>query len=111
MHQWCSTEAYDWLEAAHTGYRRLLRPVSHCRGFWFDKRAIKCRITDTFQGAGEHRVEWYYHFDHGLEVQRPQDTFVVARAPGIELGIRMVADSPLTTEILAGWVSRRYGIK
>ena len=111
VHQWCSTEAYDWLEAEHTGYRRLPRPVSHRRGFWFDKRAMNCRITDTFQGAGEHRVEWYYHFDHGIEVQQAHEALVVARAHGIELGIRVVTESPLSTEILDGWVSRRYGIK
>lgn len=111
VHQWHSTETYDWLEAEHTGYRRLPRPVSHRREFWFDKRAIKCRITDTLYGAGEHRAEWYYHFDHGIEVQQAQDTFVVASARGIELGIRVVADSPLTTEILDGWVSWRYGVK
>jgi hypothetical protein len=44
-------------------------------------------------------------------VQQVQAAFIVARAHGIELGIRVVADSPLTTEILDGWVSRRYGIK
>jgi uncharacterized heparinase superfamily protein len=111
VHQWCSTETYDWLEAEHTGYRRLSRPVSHRRGFWFDKRSIKCRITDRFQGPGEHRVEWYYHFDHGVEVQQAQETLVMARADGIELGIQVVSESPLTTEILDGWVSRRYGMK
>jgi hypothetical protein len=111
VHAWRSTAECDWLEAEHTGYHRLPQPVTHRRAFRFEKRLEKLHITDVLQGRGEHRAEWYFHFDHGIAVERLEDVTFVARARGAKLFLRIVGECPVTPAILDGWVSRQYGIK
>ena len=93
VHDWRSTDAYDWLDAEHTGYQRLARPVSHRRTFHFDKRAIAWRITDVLESAGEHTAEWFFHFDPGIAVEQVGDLTFKAWGHGQEL--YMIIESAL----------------
>ena len=111
IHGWCSTGERDWLDAEHTGYRRLPRPVSHRRIFCFDKRANTLEVTDILHGAGEHTAEWYFHYDHGLEIERKSDSLVLAHSGEVTLEMIITSRNPLTISIQEGWVSRRYGEK
>jgi Heparinase II/III-like protein/Heparinase II/III N-terminus len=111
VHQWRTTVDYDWVDAEHTGYHRLSRPVSHRRIFRFDKRLERLQIIDTLKGAGTHTAAWYFHFDHGIDVEHGDVDSFVARADGVTLLLQVNSDSPFVAEIENGWISRSYGVK
>lgn len=111
IHRWHSTDERDLLDAEHSGYRRLVCPVSHRRMFSFDKRANTLEVTDTLRGAGEHIAEWYFHYDHGVDVERTSDSLFLAHSGGVTLHMTVTSTHPLNTAIEEGWVSRSYGTK
>jgi hypothetical protein len=111
VQQWCSTADYDWLDAEHTGYRRLPRPVSHRRTFRLDKRKERVQIIDTLRGVGEHTVAWYFHFDYGIDVEIVSDHIFVANAGTITLLMQVAPECPIRAEMQDGWISRGYGTK
>jgi Heparinase II/III-like protein/Heparinase II/III N-terminus len=111
VHRWHSASDHDFLEAEHTGYQRLSQPVSHRRAFLFDKRSAQLFITDTLTGAGQHTVDWYFHFDYQVDVQSVGKGTFLACAGGTNLLLRVFALDPLKAQIQDGWVSRSYGVK
>jgi hypothetical protein len=111
VHAWCSTADYDWLDAEHTGYLRLLQPVTHRRTFRLETHLENLHITDILHGRGEHRAEWYFHFDHGIEIEPLEGHSFAAHARETKLFLRIFAECPITPELLDGWVSRQYGVK
>ena len=111
IYQWYSTEERDVLDAGHTGYHRLAQPVSHRRRFCFDKHSNALEITDTLSGAGEHKAEWYFHYDHGVTVERLTDSLFVARSGETILQMIVTSTHPFTSTIQDGWVSRSYGTR
>ncbi|HSE91087.1 MAG TPA: alginate lyase family protein [Candidatus Binatia bacterium] len=111
VHRWHSTMDHDWLDAEHTGYLRLPRPVTHRRAFRFDKLNDKLEIADTLTGSGEHRAAWYFHFDHGISVKAANENVFLAAAGEVTLAVRVTSDSPFLAEICEGWISRSYGTR
>jgi hypothetical protein len=111
IHRWHSTGESDFLEVEHTGYRRLSQGVSHRRVFAFDKRANILEITDTLRGAGQHTAEWYFHYDHGVDIERINDSLVLAHSNGVTLQMAVASTVPLNTTVQEAWVSRSYGTK
>jgi hypothetical protein len=37
--------------------------------FRFEKRTGTWEITDVLTGTGEHTAEWFFHFEHGIELE------------------------------------------
>jgi Heparinase II/III-like protein/Heparinase II/III N-terminus len=111
VHRWHTTGENDWLDAEHSGYRRLLPPVSHWRRFGFDKCANTLEVTDTLRGTGEHNAEWNFHFDHGIDVERKSDSLFLAYSGDVTVQITVTSTHPLHSTIEEGWVSRSYGTK
>jgi hypothetical protein len=111
IHRWHTSDEYDFLDAEHTGYRRLPSPVSHRREFHFDKRSRIIEVHDTLRGHGEHEAEWYFHFDHGVELERMTDSVFLAHADGVMLRLTITSTTALEAIVQDGWVSRCYGRK
>jgi uncharacterized heparinase superfamily protein len=111
VHRWCTTSDYDLLDAEHTGYHRLPHPVSHRRIFRLAKRAGILFITDILTGMGEHTADWYFHFNHQIEIQALSPDTYLARADGRELLLHVDIAPASEAEIRDGWVSPSYGIK
>jgi Heparinase II/III-like protein len=111
IHLWHTTGECDRLDAEHTGYHRLAGSVSHRRVFCFDKRANTVEVTDTLRGRGEHSAEWYFHYDHGVDVERINDSLFLAHSGGVTLQMALESTLSLDTTVEEGWVSRRYGQK
>jgi Heparinase II/III-like protein/Heparinase II/III N-terminus len=109
VHEWNSTPERDWLDVEHTGYTRLTRAVWHRRIFLFEKRTGTWAISDMLVGAGDHTADWYFHFDHGIEVEVVGWGRVRTSCEGTNLAIVARSSMPLALEIDEGWVSRRYG--
>jgi hypothetical protein len=111
IHRWLTSGDYDALDAEHTGYHRLACPVTHRRNFHLNKRNDTVRITDALTGVGEHCAEWYFHFDHGVDVDQTGDSVFHARSGDVTLQIEITSTLSLKAVIEEGWVSRSYGTK
>ena len=56
--KWESNEEYDLFVGEHYGYERLSNPVVHRREIRYYKKQGRWKITDRFEGEGEHSFEW-----------------------------------------------------
>ncbi|MGC1726578.1 MAG: alginate lyase family protein [Candidatus Acidiferrales bacterium] len=56
-----SNPEYVTVEAEHDGYARLPDPVIHRRAVGFDRSAGSVRVEDSFQCAGRHEIEIFFH--------------------------------------------------
>ena len=65
--KWESNSNMDLVTAVHNGYARLPEPVMHERTVIFDKLNEKWIIKDIITGKGDHSVEWFFHFDVGID--------------------------------------------
>jgi hypothetical protein len=57
------------LEAEHDGYARLQDPVTHRRSVFFDRTNGNVSINDSFQCAGRHEVELFFHMHEEAAVR------------------------------------------
>jgi hypothetical protein len=111
VHGWCSTPERDWLDVEHTGYTRLAQPVRHRRTFLFEKQTGLWKIEDIVTGPNKHTVDWYFHFDHGIDLEAVDEQTFSTRCLGTNLEIIVHAEIPIRPQIVDGWVSRKYGHK
>jgi hypothetical protein len=56
-----SNSEYVTIEAEHDGYERLPDPVIHRRSLGFDRATGSIRMEDSFQCAGRHEIEIFFH--------------------------------------------------
>ena len=112
VHSWTSTEAYDMLEASHSGYERLSPPITHRRQILFMKGGRYFLVRDQFIGTGEHTFDLYFHLAP-VPMEGPKEDFSLAtRSPeGANLMLRPVDTELLGVEVLEGWVSPSFGVK
>ncbi len=108
--RWETDPAQDRFAARHNGYRRLDPPVVHERAIRFDKAGRRWQIDDAVRGGGEHRLEWFFHFAPGIELEIGPGG-VTTRCPGTRLSLAFSAAFPLQLEVEEGWVSRAYGAR
>lgn len=81
---WRSKEQFDYLEAAHDGYRALAAPAVHTRSVLFIKGAYWI-VRDQVETAGEHRYDLNFHFaaDAAPTIEKAADgtSIISERAP------------------------------
>jgi len=108
---WESTAERDVLDAEHYAYQRLDAPVTHRRVVTFDKREGYWVIRDIFTGEGNHRFEFFFNFDAGLEIALDANNRAIARDERAVLTIVPVCDYELEATIEPRWISPAYGIR
>jgi hypothetical protein len=91
-------------EGEHSGYRRI--GVMHQRQF--EKQASGWLIRDVVTGAGEHELEWFFHFapECQLKVEGSCVQTTFADGPNIRLE---TTNNQLPITVTDGWVSPTYG--
>lgn len=101
------------VEAWHTGYGRLPKPVTHRRRAALDAQGLL--LDDYLWGNGRHAVELLFHFDSQVVVLRDELGFIV-RGPRRDW--RLTLDERLDAELYRGdetsfhgWQSRRLNHK
>jgi len=95
-------------QGAHSGYRRLARPVTPVRTIELDRVAHRLVVLDELEGDGEHRVEIPLQLAPGVEASE-LERGTVALSPGFLVTWGDPGDWAL--EVGNGWVSQRYGVK
>lgn len=78
----------------------MLDRVSHC-----------LLIEDSFEGAGEHLFEIFFHFFPGIRVDRLAASSFHALASASEIQVDFIGEQPWLFEVRDGFVSERYGRK
>jgi hypothetical protein len=101
-HHWLTNEHLDWIDAAHDGYQRLPAPITHRRQVLFVKPSYWV-VIDRLEGAGEHTLDWLFHFTPGQAVHLGAGGQAWAGAPGgPSLTLLPVSGLALEAEIIAG---------
>jgi uncharacterized heparinase superfamily protein len=112
VNKWDSTQQKDFLDAEHNGYKRLMKPVTHRRQFYFDKTQNYWVIRDLITGNGQHALSWYFHFDAGIDlIIRNGVTVETLCNEGANLILQATDSQPVWLELEKGWVSPSYGLK
>ena len=109
-----TTPERDFLEAEHTGYRRLRPPVSHRRKINYEKTERRWSIADTMQGGGQWSIATCFHLAPNLAPRATApNRFVVATRKGcyVEFVIRPATGATAHWEMTEGWISPSYGKK
>jgi len=97
------------LAAEHHGYWRLPGGVVHRRRLVLAGRRL--RVEDEIFGTGEHRLEWYYHFDPACKVRLEENVGWVWH-PGGGVRLELARGVNWTFErggASAGWHSASFG--
>ena len=111
VHEWSSTTEFDCLDAEHFSYDGSHLPFRHRRRFLFNKHALEWEITDALFGSGGHHVDWYFHLDHGIDLEWCDERRVKMQCGRTVVEMRIKAELPFSVETIDGWISRKYGEK
>lgn len=111
INKWKSSTNYDFFDGEHTGYQRLLEPVTHRRTVLFDKIKSFWEIDDYLTGKGKHKIEWYFHFDIDIDFNINENTITTNCFDRNNIFIEFVVEKNLLIEKQEGWVSKAYGEK
>ncbi len=109
----------DVFVGAHSGYRRLPRPVTPVRTVRLDKTRHSLVVIDRFEGEGEHAVRIPYHLAPGVDPIEEERGQWRLKAGGREF--LLVFDNGeaggedenggWAVSLGEGWVSPSYGVK
>ncbi len=111
IERWESGPEVDFLEAVHDGYRRLPGAVIHRRQVLFDKQGALWIVRDRVEGAGEHDLDWHFHFgDVHVEIANEHD-LTASGEHGARLLILPLEPKGMALQLYDGWVSPRYGVR
>jgi hypothetical protein len=89
----------------YSGQIEHIRELAHPRpGVW--------ELVDKFTGHDEHRLEWFFHFAPGLDLQldEGEHTFTVLKE-GCPFLIVHMPDDGIRSQLRDTWFSYQYGVK
>ena len=99
----------DRFTGAHSGYRRLVPPITPVRTIELDHARHSLQIHDAFEGAGHHRFEVPLHLAPGVTALLLAPGVVELRADDRSFELRWRPTEAWAFEIGAGRVSPSYG--
>ncbi len=105
------------IEAEHDGYARLQDPVTHRRNICFDRTTGNLSIADSFQCAGRHQVDLFFHMHEEAVVRAVGDGEAQVEWRGRQI-VFTLPDRNGDWEVVRGsenpklgWRSRRFNQK
>ncbi len=120
---WQPGDDADRFVGAHSGYRRLARPLTPVRAVTLDKRRHRLVIVDAFediapvggagagQGDGAHHLRVPYHLAPGVEVEAGEAGVWRLTTPAGDFLLAALDVESWSAALGDGWVSPRYGVK
>ena len=102
-----------FIEALHTGYRRLKSPVTHKRAVFQSNGNFIVR--DSFEGSGHHEYELHYHL-HPDAIAKDDGQWWHIRRNNAVIHMKMLHGDSFQyvsgqERSLLGWYSPSYGLK
>ena len=102
----------DLLVAAHSGYHRLLSPVTPIRLFALDKHTHSLIVSDDFEGNSEHFVQIPFHLSVGTSIAKKENgIWELVTISGTVFTFICSSPEKWESSIRDGWISPSYGIK
>ncbi|MCB0213795.1 MAG: alginate lyase family protein, partial [Anaerolineae bacterium] len=83
LHQWITSDHFDFVDGSHNGYMRLPEGVTHRRRIFFVKPEYWI-VIDTVTGSGEHTYDNYFHLMPNAVVQINQESQQVRATGGVD---------------------------
>jgi len=105
--EWKITDAIDILEAEHSAYAGLERPVIHRRRFQFEKQQSTLTIDDTFLGSGGASIEIFFHIHPSNSVAMLEKNRYLVKSA--RAAMEIATSHP--AEVQEGWYSPSYGVR
>jgi hypothetical protein len=113
VQHWIRGHTFDLLAAEHSGYKRLVPPVTHCRWIVYLKPHFSF-VRDVVDGKGDHVLELNWHLAPGFAWEQETATAFLA-ASGADarctLTLLLAEGRNCSRNIRQGWDSRAYGKK
>lgn len=119
LHEWITTQQFDFVDGSHDGYARLRCPIVHRRQIFFAKPEYWV-ILDLLTGQGQHRFDLYFHLMPDAQVALDPLSGTAHISYGDSVGLLICpancADSQVevitgSLNPIQGWVSRHSGEK
>lgn len=119
LHQWLSSDYFDFVDGSHDGYERLAEPITHRRQIFFAKPEYWV-VIDSLMGQSKHCFDFYFHLPPDLATRLEPNSGLLCAGNGDGAGLII---APLTsnkleaslitgaTEPIQGWVSFFSGEK
>ncbi len=112
--QWITSDRFDLFEGSHSGYQRLPEPVVHRRWIFYLKPHFWL-VRDLAEGAGEHRLEIFWHFPPYFVPSYTPPGFTLKQEAGPGGDARGLVVIPVekhgwSQEIRRGHTSSAYGV-
>ena len=99
----------DRLRIGHTGYERLQNPVTVWRTFELDHRTHTLKISDAFEGHGEHLVEVALHLAFGVSASCSSN-YVTLQADDRYFNVTWLVPDDWHVSIEDSRISPSYGV-
>jgi uncharacterized heparinase superfamily protein len=100
----------DRFTGAHTGYQRLVPPVTPVRTIELDHARHALLVRDSFEASGRHRYEVPLHLAPGVEASGRAPGLVELRAAGRRFELTWEPAEAWPLEIGTGRVAPSYGV-
>jgi len=112
VNKWEISAEYDFLDAQHSGYRRLKKPIIHRRLIFFDKQKKYWIVKDIMTGKGFYQFNLYFHLPPStVKLDEEFSLVVKTNLEAANLAITPLLTKKVSTSIEERWVSYQYGIK
>jgi hypothetical protein len=105
---WQSDTERDILDAEHSGYACLTKPVTHRRIFTFEKVEGFWILEDRFNGEGKHLFEFFFNFDTEIKISLGEQNRVIAVGAKAGLAIVPIGNLPFERRVTRRFVSLSY---
>ncbi len=106
---WTTSDVKDTFQGSHSGYQRLMHPVTPVRTITLDHQRHALEVVDEFEGEGEHETRIPLHLAAGVEVEQIHKSEVRLTQSGKTFTLRWDAPADWTFSIEPARVSSTYG--
>lgn len=104
------TNLQDIFEVSHSGYERLLNPVTVKRRFTLHHQVHALEVITFFGGFGSHSIEIPIHLALGVEIVSLSDHSVLLNNDGKEFYISWKSDHDWEVSAQVSHISPSYGV-
>jgi len=108
---WSNNDSFDTVTATHSGYLRLPAPALHQRMVIYDKKLGKWMINDRVTGRGSHKMEWFFHFDAGIDFNIIDNCIKTICNDGNNIILSFKGRDDINLRKEVAYISKSYGVK
>ena len=109
-HSWQTNDERDIFIGSHSGYLKLIEPVTPVRMISLEKKDHRLIIKDEFKGAGKHKITVPLHLAMECEVKKINDKAWSIFSEGKFFRLLVGGTVDWSVNIVEGLISPSYGV-